>query len=461
MEDEVKKIILNGESETAEFKESMAELQKAIETLCAFLNHKGGTIFFGITDRGKIVGQEVSDSTLKKISNAVMTQIEPKIFPNIFKQTIDDRTVLVMEIPEGLNKPYFAYGKAFKRIGTTNHRLSRNELELLFLQHDQEKFRWDKRICDVVNLNHISVDKVKRFIRAANEVRNLIMDEHLLLSELLEKLELIDDQQQVTNACIALFAENPHRFYDTIEIRCAHFKGLDKNMFLDNKVFTGDLFQLLESAESFILSKISLRGEITEDSLERKEILEYPKRALREAIVNAVAHRDYTDFRACVQISIFDDRIEIWNPGSLPVGWTVDDLKKPHTSKPQNPLIANILFLRGLIERWGRGTQNMVEECLRAGLPEPVFKQHSGGFEVTFRKYMSQEKLGEFDLNERQKVLIEYLKQNKQITTKDYLKIFPSITERTAQRDIVELIKKGLLRKLNKRKKNIIYEIKV
>lgn len=461
MNDEVKKIILNGESETVEFKESTAELQKAIETLSAFLNHKGGTIFFGITDKGKIIGQEVSDSTLKKISNAVITHIEPKIFPNIFKQTIEDRTVLVMEIPEGLNKPYFAYGRAFKRVGTTNHQLSRNELEQVFLQYDQEKFRWDKRLCETAALNNISTDKVKRFVRAANEVRNLIMDEHLLLSELLEKLELIDDQQQLTNACVALFAENPHRFYDTIEIRCAHFKGLDKNMFLDNKVFTGDLFQLLEAAESFILSKISLRGEITEDALQRKERLEYPKRALREAIVNAVAHRDYADFRACVQISIFDDRIEIWNPGSLPVGWTVDDLKKPHTSKPQNPLIANILFLRGLIERWGRGTQNMVEECLNAGLPEPAFKQHSGGFEVTFRKYMNQEQLDELGLNERQQSLFEFFKEHKQLTTKDYLKLFPSITERTAQRDMNELITRGLIKKVNNARKKISYEIKI
>jgi len=322
-------------------------------------------------------------------------------------------------------------------------------------------WKWDKRICETATLSHISTDKVKRFIRAANEVRNLIMDEHLLLSELLKKLELTDEGQQVTNACVALFAENPHRFYDTIEIRCAHFKGLDKNMFLDNKVFTGDLFQLLEAAESFILSKISLRGEITEDALERKEILEYPKRALREAIVNAIAHRDYTDFHASVQIGIFDDRIEIWNPGNLPVGWTVDDLKKPHTSKPQNPLIANILFLRGLIERWGRGTQNMIEECLNAGLPEPVFEQHSGGIEVTFRKFIDQEKLNELGLNERQKSLFKFLKEHKQMTTKDYLKFFPSITERTAQRDINELIMKGLVKKINTARKNIRYEINI
>lgn len=157
-------------------------------------------------------------------------------------------------------------------------------------------------------------------------------------------------------------------------------------MFLDSNVFTGDLFQLVEAAESFILSKISIRGEITEYALERKEILEYPRKALREAIVNAIAHRDYADYRGCIQISIFDNRVEIWNPGSLPPGWTVDNLKKPHSSKPQNPIIANVLFLRGLIERWRRGTQNMIEECLNAGLPEPIYKQHSGGIEVIFHK---------------------------------------------------------------------------
>ncbi|HEX9971381.1 MAG TPA: DeoR family transcriptional regulator, partial [bacterium] len=113
------------------------------------------------------------------------------------------------------------------------------------------------------------------------------------------------------------------------------------------------------------------------------------------------------------------------------------------------------------IERWGRGTQNMVEECIDAGLPEPVFKQHSGGIEVTFRKYFEQEKLDELGLNERQKSLFKFLKENKQITTKDYLAFFPSITKRTAQRDITELIKKGLLKKLKKGKKDISYGIKI
>ncbi|MDI6791668.1 MAG: ATP-binding protein, partial [bacterium] len=150
--------------------------------------------------------------------------------------------------------------------------------------------------------------------------------------------------------------------------------------------------------------------------IERQEKWEYPPDAIREAITNAVCHRDYFS-NGNVQIRIFDDRIEIWNPGTLPEGLTIEDLKGKHESKPRNKLIARLFFLIKYIEEWGTGTNEMIELCLNYDLPEPKLEEIAGSFVVTFRKSkLTEESLESMELNERQRKIVEYLKKKKKIT---------------------------------------------
>jgi len=165
-------------------------------------------------------------------------------------------------------------------------------------------------------------------------------------------------------------------------VRCARFKGTVETHFIDMKVIQGNIVDQLEQAMTFIERNIRMGAEIK--GLRREDQWEYPLDALREALVNAICHRDYAS-TANVQVRIFDDRLEIWNPGELPAGMTVDDLRREHESKPRNRLIANACFLIKYVEQFGTGTRRIIDDCVAKGLPEPEFRVRSGNFIATFR----------------------------------------------------------------------------
>lgn len=215
----------------------------------------------------------------------------------------------------------------------------------------------------------------------------------------------------------------------------------------------GPVIDQVEDAMEFIEKHIELAAEIK--GLERKEKWEYPIEALREAVVNAICHRDY-DGSGNVQIRIFDDRIEIWNPGGLPFGLKVENLKKEHESRPRNRLIAKAFFLVRLIEQWGTGTNRLIQETIEYGLPEPEFEDKKISFVVIFRKSELTEKyLKKIGLNERQKKAIEYLKEYKKITNREYRRI-TGLSDEGVRKDLQILIKRKLIAKRGKGR-NIYY----
>ncbi len=202
----------------------------------------------------------------------------------------------------------------------------------------------------------------------------------------------------------------------------------------------------------YLISYISFEG------IYRKETLELPKEVLREAIINAIIHRDYIG--AHTQLKIYPDKIVLWNEGSLPESLTVSDLKREHPSRPRNELLADIVFKAGLIETWGCGTLKMVNLCKQIGLPEPEFTQEFGGFSITFCKDIyNSENLYKFNINERQKNAIEYMKKNKRINNSTYQKI-NIISKPTATQDLTDLINKGLITKLGTRGAGTYYILK-
>ena len=210
---------------------------------------------------------------------------------------------------------------------------------------------------------------------------------------------------KLTNAAVLLFGKNPQRFFIQSETRCARFKGLKPLEFIDMKVFGGNIIDQRENALEFVKEHIRLHAEIK--GTERVERWEYPIEAIREAITNAICHRNY-ETASNVQIRIFDDRIEVWGCGPLPEPLTPEDLKREHKSILRNPQIGKSFFLIKFIEQWGTGTNRMIEQCLGHGLPEPLFEEVAGDFVVTFRKYnITEEILNE--LNDRQRKAIEYL----------------------------------------------------
>ena len=221
--------------------------------------------------------------------------------------------------------------------------------------------------------------------KRGKETRGLDISEDLPLEEVLMRLKLTRNKK-LTNAAILLFGKNPQIFFTRPEVKCIRFKGTDvAGKMLDFKVIQTNLFDQLTESEKFIYNNISMAAWIEDWKLQRQEKWEYPPKAIREALANALCHREY-ETTSSVQVRIFDDRIEFWNPGKLPEGWTVETLKQVHESIPRNPAIAKQFFWVKYIEEVGTGTNKIIEWCTDWGLPEPEFEFTGTSLVVTFRK---------------------------------------------------------------------------
>lgn len=245
---------------------------------------------------------------------------------------------------------------------------------------------FDATFNKLAGLDDLDEDKIKDFVRIARKKRNFPFAEDVDSQRVLAHLNLINENR-ITNAAILLFGKHPQRFFLTSEVKCAHFHGNNiEKPIRSLQVYKGDLFQLVLQATDFILSKVDSSVGVRDSSPEVDVEYELPVSAVIEAIVNAIVHRDYTS-NGSVQVMLFKNRLEIWNPGKLPFGLTVEKLKSAHSSMPQNPLIAEPMYLKGVIERMGTGTEEIVRRCLEFNLPSPEFIQEDDFKLIIWRKH--------------------------------------------------------------------------
>jgi len=244
---------------------------------------------------------------------------------------------------------------------------------------------FDASTNNMATLDNIDNEKIHNFIRLAKVKRGFPLPETAEVETLLTHLNLLRNNK-ISNAALLLFGKNPQRFFITSEIRCASFYGTKVEKPIPSyKVFKGDVFELVDQAVEFVLNKLDYRIETRKEHVQIPGSYEIPKEIIAEAIVNAVAHRDYTS-NASVQVMVFRDRVEIWNPGTLPLGWTTDKLKQLHNSVPANPLLAEPMYLTAYIERLGTGTTDMIEFAKNANIPEPEFIQNDMFRTIVYRK---------------------------------------------------------------------------
>jgi ATP-dependent DNA helicase RecG len=294
---------------------------------------------------------------------------------------------------------------------------------------------------------------VSRFLKGAKAERNLDADPETPVGEVLDRLNLIRSGK-LANAAILLFGRNPQKFFTQSEVRCARFKGIKPlKPFIDMKVFGGDIINQVDKALGFVMERVPMAAWVDPGRVEREEKYAYPPDAVREAITNAICHRDY-ESPSDVQVRVFVDRIEIWNPGRLLEGWTVETLKGRHESRPFNPLIANQFFHIGFIEKWGTGINDMMAECIEWGLPEPEFEFTGMSLIITFRSEITEGYLREKGLNERQIKAVMHVKENGSITNRGYQAI-NSTFRRTASSELGELVEWGVLKKIGTGKRDL------
>jgi ATP-dependent DNA helicase RecG len=377
---DIKTLISEGESETVEFKRSTALLREGIETLCSFANHRGGYLFFGIEDDGRIVGQQVSDDTIRNIANAVKLNTDPKLYPAIEKVQLEGKTCVLVTVEESPLKPHLAYGRPYLRVGATNQRLDRERYEYL-LQQRFNGYGFDHQLQPGAGLDDIDTDALYEFLETANSVRNL--NENLLLPPdmILKKLDLMTDKG-ITRAALLLFGKTPRKFFsDHFEMKCGRFlrdSGYDE--IANEQEFKGNLTQNFHAALNFILESLDKHTE--KQGIYRVENWEFPISVIREGLVNMIVHRDYRqNIKSTVEVR--PSAVSFYNPAHLfEPTITIDRLKKFHPSRPGNKLIAKTFYLMGLFENWGGGTLKIISETVKAGKPSPEFYFEDGMFRL-------------------------------------------------------------------------------
>jgi ATP-dependent DNA helicase RecG len=317
---------------------------------------------------------------------------------------------------------------------------------------------FDTSPCDDATLHHLSRKRVEWFLETARRERAFPLKPNTSTQTLLTHLNLLE-QGKPTHAAVLLFGANPQRFHRTAETKCIHCHGTEyRRPFGSLQVYGGDLFGQADLALDFVLGKINRAIGTRGASTTAPATYELPPDAIGEAIINAIAHRDYYS-NASVEVRLFADRLEVWNPGRLPDTLTLDSLRIDHPSVPHNPLIAESLYLTRYIERVGSGTQTMIELCNGAGLPEPQFEQRGGFFVVTlWRDWLTAKVMAELGLNDRQKQAVAYMKMHREITNSTYQQEFKA-SKRTASRDLDDMIVKGIAEKVGTTGKGVYYRL--
>jgi ATP-dependent DNA helicase RecG len=442
---ELKKLLSFGETETVEFKASPNEV--FYKTISAFSNTKGGIILLGVDRKGSITGVEPVSRFLEDLTNRIVNKIS--IYPEIETIDIKGKRVIAFKVARS-GFPVSYEGRYYERVGNTTREMKPQKLRAFILS----SMPWDS-IAGDFSFDEIDAETVNRFVRLAVAKKRLT---DLSLNEpvktILEKLEFISDGK-LTNGAILLFGMNPQKYFINHSVRIGRFKT--ETTIIDDKWGKGNLFLQFEETLNILKQYIAVRYEIK--GIQREDIWDYPIPALREAILNAIIHRDYFNVAVFTQIKVYDDHIWFTNHGGLPDGITLDELTKPHKSHPRNPLIAKAFYLAGYIEQYGSGTVRMIEWMKGAGLPEPEYKEEMGGFSVYFYKDIyTEDHLRKMGLNERQIKAVMYVKEKGKITNKDYQE-FNEVSRQTAARELSSLTQSNILFRHGKTGRDTFYTL--
>ena len=324
---------------------------------------------------------------------------------------------------------------------------------------------WDKQFTDA-NLDEIDPAVVQRFLRLA-QGRLPEAHENEPLESVLRKLDLLVDGR-LRRGALLLFGRRPQKDFHAAYVRMGRFKT--DTIIVDDKFIEGNLFdqldQVMQHFRQYLQVRLVVNSQIREgqsmlESLQRQDIWDYPLDALREAVINALIHRDYFDATGNISIRVYDDQVYIWNPGELLPGMTVDDLlRHPHDSRPRNPLLARVFYYAGWIEHWGSGVTRILDLCQRQGLPAPQFQSANGRFEVAFFKSLyTVNRVLLAELDERQAKTIQWVLEHGRISNAEYQNLF-QVSQRTASRELSILVKQDLLEKVGRTGRSLYYRIK-
>ena len=447
------KMIENGESKTVEFKVELPQGNQLAQTICAFANRAGGYLLIGVSDGGEVIGLNSEDINmyLEKIPNLIHDTIFPMLIPEIYSVTISNKAVLVIQVYPGSNLPYYLKRKGkmegtYVRVGRTNKRA---DIEMI---KDLERHKMNKSFDE---------DSFKELDRLDEEALISVLEKAMGTSITKEKLlnlklvERLGEMEYLTNAGTIVLGKMTNA-----TVKCARFSGESIVDFIDKKEYDGDIFSVIQETMIFFKNHLMQAGMIQGYGLQRKDVLEVPEEVLREGIINALMHRDYSIQGSDIKIAIFDSKIEITSPGGLPKSLTVEDIYSGR-SEIRNRVISNLLLKSGYVEQWGSGIPRMIEMCKEVGLKVPEIEE-KGLFIVLriFRKNKMYNNRPNNTLKTKSKSdliadnlnqIYELLVEDNQLTVKE---IADSVylAEASTQRRLKTLQDQGLIERVGSKK---------
>ncbi|WP_292426155.1 Fic family protein [Methanoregula sp.] len=383
--DRIKEVLLLGEGQSIEFKSGCQNIEAIGRVISGFLNtSSGGYVVCGINDAGEILGVDDAEVACKTLEQALEKDLSPKTLVSVQIQKVQGKNLIVLEVPAGKDQPYAFEDVIYLRDGVETRKADVATIRDLVLRRQVEPERWERRFSSANTDKDLAGEEIHSAVTDINKTERLRFRDADNPITVLEDLSVFK-YGHLTNGGDVLFTTNPALRYPQIRVRAARF-STDKtdDIYPDTKFFEGPLVTLLDDVIGFIRRNTPTSSHFKEDVLKREDKNLYPSSAIREGLVNAFAHRDYSDFSGGISVTIYPDRLEIENSGKFPEGVTPDKLAVGHISVLRNPDIAHVLYLRGFMEKMGRGSVLIQKVCADSGLPRPQWSQNERGVMLTF-----------------------------------------------------------------------------
>lgn len=436
-EKDIRELVHGGEGFNVDFKRSVpSKVRDIAEEVCSFANSAGGYVLIGVDNGNQIVGVEIDNNKRSAIQDAI-GEISPMLHYDMYRVEVDGKNVWVIDVPSGKSKPYFFSGSTYIREGANCQKLTNvDEIRNVFQRNDRIYF--DAIPLPKVDLSkELDEDNFREFRYAAG-IGMGVSDEQVL-----ENLQVYDENDNVKSGGVLFFAKHPENIYFHAVIRCVLFKGTDKVYILDDKTFGGPLLQQYTRAIEWLKGKLQVAYEM-EGTGPRKETWEIPLSVFKESIINALSHRDYYEQGASIMIEMYDDRVEITNPGDL---LPVVAKNFGRKSLSRNPLIFGLFTRMHLVEHVGSGIPRMKKDMLDAGLPEPTFETE-GMFTVIFKRpgalQITKNEWQETQITPIQREILSAI-TDKPTITMDELGTMLSLGRSSIYKNIKQLKEQGIL----------------
>ena len=441
---QIQAILKTGESESVEFKAEDVRRDQIAKVVCGFLNSRGGHLFIGLDEQAPGEAKyEKSDKEAEELIQWMRAAISPAAMISGSVDEVNGGRLLVIDAPLGPDGPYVFNKTIYVREGTQTLAADNEKVSDVIQSRLERQGRWENLPVPGISVNDLDLGELYKTVSEAQSRNRWILANPGDPDETLREFGLMDGGQ-LNRAAQVLFGRNPSRTLPQLSSRATVFSsGKTGAAFKQDKVFAGNLFSQYSQLVSFCETHIELASEFDAGDWKRTDRPMFPLDAVREGLLNALIHQDLSNPSGGVTVGLYPDRLEIWNYGELPQELTSIALRTTHASLPRNPLLARVFFVRGLIEKIGRGTVKIAERCNEFKMPAPAWKKHSGGTQLILKaKARSSGKA----LNVRQLRFLKTMKAGSTFSSQDYREEFEGkISSKTARNDLAALVDEGFV----------------